>query len=227
MEQMLKDTPHTNSLAEFLIANCHDILGTAESDREPSALPADSGAHNQSDAASAVPQEDSDNLHLASGEHVGAADASRVALRVIPKTWTERQFLDLGVTRSDAESLLDDIGVDGTFVVRASYFPDPGGRPRSDSAVGYSVTCYHAGSTHHARILVFEGNLTLGEVGFSNLAQLVRHYQSVPLPCGQRLRYPVTRFVVQIMCTVDFRFLFVHVLAIFSVAALLVNVCTH
>ena len=187
MEQMLKDTPHSNSLAEFLISNCHDILGTAEPDDTSSRVGDPPGVI-------AVTDSDAPPHAVASTSGVtNATDAVHVVPRLIPKTWTERQFLDYGVTRSEAEALLDEIGVDGTFVIRASYFPDITGRPRCDSTVGYSVSCHHAGRTHHSRVLIFEGNMTLGNDGFSNLAQLVRHYQGVPLPCGQRLRYPVTR----------------------------------
>lgn len=113
-----------------------------------------------------------------------------------PKAWHEDQYLDLTLSRSEAENILLHVAVEGCFVIRSSSNVGVGHSGNVGvgvDAMSYTITFFAEGVVNHYRIALAAGKLVVNKRPFDSLQQIVLGFQTMPLFGGVTLRYPVTR----------------------------------
>eukprot|EP00041_Stephanoeca_diplocostata_P012571 m.210457 g.210457 ORF g.210457 m.210457 type:complete len:988 (-) comp19009_c0_seq1:87-3050(-) len=173
MAKMLRDTGPANSVTEFLITNYVAILFPV--------------GQSPSDASSE---------HKDSSTRRASEPLSIKAVPSAPKAWVEGQYLDLTLSRSEAENILLHVAVEGCFVIRSS--SNVGSGQNSNAGAGadgmsYTITFFAEGAVNHYRITLAAGKLLVNKKPFDSLQQIVLAFQTMPLFGGVTLRYPVTR----------------------------------
>lgn len=132
-------------------------------------------------------QNDISKLVLANGSPLTSrkpAAAAPVDADVIGQAWYFGS-----VPRTQCDTLLNEFGVDGDFLVRAS----------ETNSGDYSISLKAPGRNKHFRVHFEDGVYCIGQRRFSSMSELIEHYKKAPIytsPKGEKL-YLVKPFARQ------------------------------
>lgn len=102
-----------------------------------------------------------------------------------PNDHERMEWYHANMTKEEAEEYLGRIQDNGAFLVRPSQEPN-----------SISISFRAQGSTKHCRVKQVDQSYLFGTATFENLVDLVKYYKREPLYRNVKLRYPVTRRVI-------------------------------